>query len=223
MSVNAGVMLCKVSAQPCKDESPMAFTDRPGVTSRVRPAPGRKRRWHISETLYFPLPVIVDHSGVDPETREQQWLFEATIDLVEGVPALVRVDARVPGGFDTHRVQREFRWASPLEVVIVTVPQLLARGIDPFSYDLPVAGFPEAADMARRSNEPLGDAFLEDIARQYLDIGRGYAKVIANERHVSQRTVVSWVEKARRRGILTRVPPGSYGGQIVPRSHRGPG
>jgi len=39
---------------------------------------------------------------------------------------------------------------------------------------------------------------------------------------VSQRTVVSWVEKARRRGILTRVRPGSYGGEIVPRTKRRP-
>lgn len=200
----------------------MTFTDRPGVTSRVRPAPGRKRLWRMSVSMSFPLPVIVDHSSVDPETGAQEWLFEATIDLVDGAPALVRMDARVPGGFDTHRVQREFRWASPLEVVTVLVPQLLARGIDPFTYDIPVTGFPEVANVNGPSNEPLSDAFLEDIARQYLAVGRGYAREIAAERHVSQRTVVSWVEKARRRGILTRVPPGGYGGQIVPRHKRRP-
>lgn len=198
----------------------MTFSDQRGVTSRVRPAPGRKRAWRISDTLTFPLPVIVDHSGVDPDTGERQWLFEATIDLVDGEPALVRMDARVPGGFDIHRIQREFRWASPLEIVKVAVPQLLARGIDPFTYDLPVTGFPEAAKVNGPSNEPLGDDFLEDIARQYLAIGRGYARIIAAERHVSQRTVVSWIEKARRRGILTRVPSGSYGGEIVPRGKR---
>lgn len=200
----------------------MTFTDRPGVTSRLRPAPGRRRTWHISEALSFPLPVIVDHSCIAPDTGEQQWLFEATIDLVDGVPALVRMDARVPGGFDIDLVQREFRWASPLDVVRVTVPQLLERGMDPFAADLPVTGFPDAADMNKRSNRPLGDAFLEDIARQYLEVGRGYAGVIAAERHVSPRTVVSWVEKARHRGILTRVPQGSYGGQIVPEGRRRP-
>jgi transposase len=66
----------------------------------------------------------------------------------------------------------------------------------------------------------LSDPFLEEIAREYLRIGRGYARAIASERHVSERTVVSWVEKARRRGILTRVPPGSFGGTIVPKSRR---
>jgi hypothetical protein len=43
---------------------------------------------------------------------------------------------------------------------------------------------------------------------------------MAAERHVSPRTVVSWIEKARRRGILTRVPQGGYGGEIIPRSRR---
>jgi hypothetical protein len=200
----------------------MAVQDRPGVTSRIRPAPGRKRRWRISDNHSFPLPVIVDHMSVDPETGEVGWLIEATIDLVDGEPALVRMNAHVPAGIDPYRMQREFRWASPVDVVRVGVPGLLDRGIDPFDYDLPLTGFPRAAELSRPSNEQLTDAFLEEVARQYLAIGRGYAKQIAAERHVSQRTVVSWVEKARRRGILTRVRPGSYGGEIVPRTRRRP-
>ena len=79
----------------------------------------------------------------------------------------------------------------------------------PFDVDLPLTGFPEAATLDRPSNQPLTDQFLEDIAREYLSIGRGYARAIAAERHVSERTVVSWVEKARKQGILTRVRPGS--------------
>ena len=198
----------------------MAVHDRPGVTSRIRPATGRKRRWRISDEHSFPLPVIVDHMSIDPETGEVGWLVEATIDLVDDEPALVRMNAHVPAGIDPYRMQREFRWASPVDVVRVGVPGLLERGIDPFAYDLPLTGFPKAAELSRPSNEQLTDEFLEEVARQYLAIGRGYAKEIAAERHVSQRTVVSWVEKARRRGILTRVRPGSYGGEIVPKSRR---
>jgi hypothetical protein len=198
----------------------MAARERIGVTSRIRPAPGRKHRWHISKEHSFPLPVIVDHMFISPETGEVGWCIEATIDLIDGAPALVRMNAHAPGGLDPFRMQREFRWASPLEVVARGVPVLLERGVDPFSYDLPLTGFPEAAELRRPSNEQLSDRFLEDIAHQYLAIGRGYARAIAAERHVSERTVVSWVEKARRRGILTRVVPGSYGGQIVPRSRR---
>jgi hypothetical protein len=186
----------------------------------MRPSPGRTRRWRISSDLSFPLPVIVDHMYVSPDTGEIGWLIEATIDLVEGAPALVRMNAHVPGGIDPYRMQRDFRWASPLEMVRDGVPVLLARGIDPFLVDLPLTGFPEAATLDRPSNEPLTDQFLEDIAREYLAIGRGYARAIAAERHVSERTVVSWVEKARRHGILTRVRPGSYGGEIVPKSKR---
>ncbi len=196
--------------------------ERLGVTSRIRPAPGRKRRWRISEQMSFPLPVIVDHMFVDPDTGELGWLIEATIDLVAGEPALVRMNAHVPAGLDPYRMQREFRWASPLEVVRDGVPVLLERRIDPFDYDLPLTGFPEAAALSRPRNEPLSDQFLEVIAREYLAIGRGYARAIAAERHVSERTVVSWVEKARKQGILTRVRPGSYGGEIVPKSKRRP-
>jgi hypothetical protein len=200
----------------------MASEERVGVTSRIRPAPGRKRRWQISAEQSFPLPVIVDHLFVDPATGSTVWRIEATIDLIDGVPALVRMDAHVPGGIDPYRMQREFRWASPLEVVTAGVPSLLARGVDPFSFELPLTGFPEAAGLQRPSNEQLSDEFLEEICREYLEIGRGYAKAIAAERRVSQRTVVSWVEKARRRGILTRVPQGGFGGTIVPASKRRP-
>ncbi|MGI9136216.1 MAG: hypothetical protein ACR2JS_04035 [Candidatus Nanopelagicales bacterium] len=194
--------------------------ERLGVTSRVRPAPGRKRMWQATPTQSFQLPVVVDHMCVDPESRELVWLIEATIDLVDGTPALIRMNAHSPGGINPHWMQREFRWASPLEVITLGVPELLARGVDPFAIDLPLTGFPEAATFSRPINEPLTDDFLEGIAREYLAIGRGYARAMAAERKVSERTVVSWVEKARQRGILSRVPSGSVGGHIVPKSKR---
>ena len=196
---------------------------RPGITSRIRPAPGRKRWWRIPPDHTFPLPVNVDHLSVDPDTGHVNWCIEATIDLVDGEPALVRMDARARTGLDPYRMQRDFRWASPLEVVRLGVPALLERGIDPFEFDLPLTGFPEAASLGRPLNAPHTEEFLEQIAREYLTIGRGYARTIAAERHVSERTVVSWVEKARRQGILTRVRPGSYGGELVPPSRRRPG
>ncbi len=68
----------------------------------------------------------------------------------------------------------------------------------------------------------LTAGFLEAVAHEYLTIGRGYARAIAAERGVTERAVVSWVEKARRRGILTREPAGSYGGEVVPKSRRRP-
>jgi hypothetical protein len=200
----------------------MGGDERLGVTSRIRPAAGRKRIWQIDDKVSFSLPVVVDHMYVDPATHQLGYHIQATIDLVEGEPALTRIDVRAPQGIDVVRMQREFRWASPLEIVRRTIPILLGRGIDPFAFDLPLTGYPAAAELGSPSNAPLTDAFLETIARQYLTIGRGYAKAIAKERQVSPRTVVSWVEKARRRGILTRVPAGGFGGQIVPKGRRRP-
>jgi hypothetical protein len=62
----------------------------------------------------------------------------------------------------------------------------------------------------------LTDEFLIEIATRYVMHGRGYAKAIAAQRNVSTRTVISWVEKARARGILTATTPGSVGGSVNP-------
>jgi hypothetical protein len=102
-----------------------------------------------------------------------------------------------------------------LDVVERMIPRLLAEGIDPFTIDLPVTGFPEVASGSRKGQGQLSDAFLRDIAEEYLRVGRGYARRIALERNVSPRTVVSWVVKARERGILGPAPkPGAYGGEL---------
>jgi hypothetical protein len=164
--------------------------------------------------------VIVDHMFRDPETGELGWRFEATVDLIDETPALVAFQLTAPRGADITRLQREFRWASPLDIVMRMVPQLLARGIDPLNYELPVEDFPKSADLPETSTARLDDDFLETIAREYLACGRGYAKRMAEHYSVSPRTVVSWVEKARRRGILSPVKQGAHGGEIVPRRTR---
>lgn len=194
--------------------------DRLGVTSRISQARGRKSTWRISDSLTFPLPVVVDLQYVDPETKELGFRIEATVGLVDGSPCLLRMLVEAPGGMDLVRLQREFRWASPLDIVTRSIPIILGRGEDPFEVNLPTEGFPEAAELKGPVNAQLSDAFLEEIAREYLIHGRGYARALAAERQVSPRTVVSWVEKARRRGILTRVPAGGFGGQIVPARKR---
>ena len=193
---------------------------RLGITSRIVVGPGRKKLWRIDADRSFPLPVIVDHMCMDPKSGELIWHIEATIDLIDGDPHLVKMQAFSPGGIDPSHMQRSFRWASPLEIIRHGVPVLLNRGIDPFEFELPLEGFPEAAELGSRVNDELSDAFLESIAREYLAGGRGYAKRIGIERGVSPRTVVSWVEKARQRGILSRVPQGSSGGTIIPKSKR---
>ena len=151
----------------------MRYPDRVGVTSRIAPGRGRKRTWRIDDQHAFPLPVVIDLMDVDPDTLEPAYRFEVTVDLVDGTPAITRVEITAVDGLNITRMQREFRWATPLDIVTRSIPRLLAAGIDPFTFDLPVTGFPDAADLRKPSNARLSDVFLEQIAREYLAHGRG--------------------------------------------------
>lgn len=134
-----------------------ALGDRLGVTSRIRPAPGRggEHPRRIDYGARSPCRLIVYYCS-STRRRERGRQIQATIGLVDGAPAIIRVDARAPGGLDPALMQRQFRWASPLEAANDDlVPILLGRGIDPFAYDLPVDGFPESAALGAKSNEPL--------------------------------------------------------------------
>lgn len=189
--------------------------ERPvGVSSRVRPGPGRRRTWTAGNGIRVELPLIVDYV-VTGESGSPEMQIEATVDVVDGRPAITSMSLVRARGLDVQGLQREFRWQTPLDVVERMVPRLLAEGIDPLAIDLPVTGFPEVASASRTGRGQLSDAFLRDIAEEYLRLGRGYARRIALERNVSPRTVVSWVVKARERGILGPAPKrGAYGGEL---------
>lgn len=133
------------------------------------------------------------------------------------------VSVTAANGLDLTTLQQKFRWATPLEVVTRMVPALLESGEDPYTFEYPPNGYPDSAVYPRQSHHQLTDVFLEDVARRYLDLGRGYSAAIAAERDVSPRTAISWVEKARARGILSASKPGAHGGHIVPKSKRAPG
>ncbi len=162
------------------------------------------------------LPVVVDWVNVDPETGAEQVRIEARIDLVDGQPEIVSMSLVSPIGLNLVTLQRDFRWSSPLEVVTGLVPRLIAEGTDPFAVNLPVTDFPAAAIQPVRSRRALSDEFLTTVAREYLVRGRGYAASLAEEYYVSPRTVVSWVEKARARGLLSAPPTrGAAGGRLM--------
>ena len=192
----------------------------PGLSSRVRRARGERTFWDAPGGVRVDLPVTVDIVFVDPHRGTKDWSAVARVELVDGVPALASVTIEARDGLDSDLMQRKFRWASPLEVVTVMMPKLLALGVDPFAFHYPTGGFPEAAHLAQSTYTRLTDGFLEEIAVRYLVLGRGYAAAIAAEHHVSRRTATSWVEKARSRGILTSAGAGLVGGRFVPRSQR---
>ena len=191
-----------------------------GVSSRVRRADSSAGTWTAKNGEAVELPLIVDLVNIDPDSGECTWMFEARIDLVGHEPALVNISLEGNPCLDPVRLQRFFRWATPIDIVRRTIPALLAKGIDPFLFEYATDGYPDAGDFERKSTNALSDAFLEEVARQYLEIGRGYARAIATQRGVSERTVVSWVQKARRRGILSPVRKGSRGGKILPKITR---
>ncbi len=188
-------------------------SDRPlGISSRLHRAP-RRGTWTAPNGQAVDLPLVLDILELTTGARVE-WKVEATVDLVAGEPKLVAMTLLHSSGFDVHRMRREFRWATPVEVVIRTVPVLMARGIDPFQHDYATTGYPDAADPARAPSRELSDEFLVEVSRRYLALGRGYADELAAEYSVSRRTAISWIEKARKRGILSATTPGSVGGHL---------
>ena len=194
-----------------------------GTSSRLHRGMGRRRqRWTAPNGQVVELPVMLDLVHVDPDTLREAWRIEATVDLVEGEPALCHLEVNGERGLDTLRLQREFRWMTPVDAVTRIVPAMLADGLDPFEQDFPFTGYPHVARQRDLVDGRLTDEFLEDITTEYLAWGRGYAQRMADEHRVSKRTAVGWVVKARERGILSQVRPGQYGGELVPRSKRRP-
>jgi hypothetical protein len=160
--------------------------------------------------------VIVNWVGFHPATGKEKVRVEARADLVGDKPEIVEISLTASAGLDLAALQRDFRWASPLEAVTGILPRLIAEGADPFDAGLPVTGFPAVAIQPLRRKGNLTDEFLTTIAREYLARGRGYAASLAHEYFVTPRTVVSWVEKARTRGLLSAAPgPGATGGHLL--------
>lgn len=179
-----------------------------GYSSRVKLGAGKKSTWTAPNGQKIRLPLIVDQINIDPKSGNQTWCIEAQVDLIDGIPCLTEVHLRGQPNLDPILLQRFFRWATPLEVVRVLIPNLLERGINPLQYEFPTDGYPDSATIDRKPNNRLTDDFLKEVARQYMEVGHGYARTIAEQRGVSSRTVVSWVEKARKRGFIARTTPG---------------
>lgn len=167
--------------------------------------------------------MILDLIEIDSETRRLSWWVFATVGPGPTEPVVTQLVLGAVDGLDLIRLQRDFRWHTPLEVVTRIVPRLLALGRDPYAWEYPVTGYPEASEPSRTQGRQLSDEFLEDIALEYLQYGRGYAKQMAAAHQVSESTIASWVHKARTRGILTDTRRGAKGGQWVGKSMRAPG
>lgn len=196
------------------------FAGRPvGVSSRLRPAPGPRHTWITGEGVQVPLPVTLD-IVLTSLAGEVEWWAEGTVDLVGSQPGLLAVHVECARGLDPVHMQVDFRWGTPLEVVTRIVPRIISDGRDPFTEPYPYRGFPGVSREGDTEGRRLTDDFLEDIAKEYLQLGRGYSQTLARRHNVSQRTVISWVQKARSRGILSPTRKGRAGGRLVPAAER---
>ncbi|MGV1005892.1 MAG: hypothetical protein ACOYEV_14260 [Candidatus Nanopelagicales bacterium] len=200
----------------------MKAAPRPfGISSRFIRADGPRHPW-TTGGVTIDLPVIVDWVNVDPATGAEWVRIEARVDLVGDKPEIVEMSFTARSGLDLAALQRDFQWASPLTAVTGILPRLIESGTNPFAIDLPIAGFPAVAIQPLRRRGVLSDEFLTTISREYLARGRGYAASLAEEYFVTPRTVVSWVEKARARGILSAPPSsGAAGGHLLAKA-KGP-
>ena len=201
-------------------EVPEVASAEPRICSRLRRLPGQGRMWRAPIGVRITLPVAVDLWAGGAEGGVPRWSGSAVVDAVNGQLALTRVEIAADRGLDVERLQSTFRWRTPLDIVGLWMPAVKRAGLDPYAVEVPVNNFPEAARLGFGGRHRISDEFLEEISTRYLTIGRGYAATMAPEYDVSPRTVVSWIEKARARGILTRVPAGGFGGRLVPLEER---
>ena len=196
-------------------KNPEIFKSRPlGISSRLRRICGARSIWIAENGAQVDLPVVVDHLNKS-QSGELVWLVEARIELVGSAPAIASVTLTGNPSLDPIYLQRFFRWATPLEIVCKLVPDMILKGQDPFDAELPLDSpqLYSRDDKGQRRNQ-LSEDFLREVSRQYLEIGRGYAAEIARQRGVSARTVVSWIQKARARGILSETTKGKHGGEL---------
>ncbi|WP_145975806.1 hypothetical protein [Ruegeria atlantica] len=180
----------------------------------MRRLDGPEQIWFLPDGEKLSFPVALDIQSVAPGSREVDWRIDAHMTLQNRVPIMAALHITNPSGIDPAHMKAFFRWETPLDVVRILVPDLLRRGVDPFDYNYPTRGFPDAAIQSRHPLSALTDDFLREIADQYRAIGRGYSAKIAAEFGVSKRTAVSWVEKARKKGILGKTRPGKYGEDV---------
>jgi hypothetical protein len=180
------------------------------IRSRVEPAEGRKRSWVAPSGQPVTLPLTVSAWEDHPITGERMWTVTARVELIDKRPQTTDVSVRAEDGLDVERLQREFRWKTPADIVSVWVPDVLAAGGDLGELE------PPSNWWTTEGRHELSDEFLAQIAEEYLRLGRGYAKQMAITYRTGERTVRSWVDKARERGILGPAPgKGRIGGTFA--------
>ena len=174
------------------------------TSSRVRPGVGAQKRWVAANGASVPLPLVVVLFDVDATSGRERWRFEATVELVDGTPQATRYDLRNNEGFNPVFMEKMFRWGTPVHIVTSRIPLLIADGVDIWEAEMPIDARGSADEVTGRHSEE----FLMKIVEEYERIGSGYAKELSALYGVAPRTVVSWMEKARKRGLAAPATQG---------------
>ena len=166
--------------------------------STVERADGRRRAWTAPNGAAVVLPVEVRYWETDDLTGEITGSLTARVELVDGCPQLVKIAFEAPEGAIEPRLQGDFRWSSPREIVEIWMADVIAAGSDPLTEPVPIQFW------APPGRQDLTPGFLEEIAEQYHELGYGYANILARKYATTPRTVRSWVDRAKKIGIITR-------------------
>ena len=166
--------------------------------STVERADGRRRAWTAPNGAAVVLPVEVRYWETDDLTGEITGSLTARVELVDGCPQLVKIAFEAPEGTIEPRLQGDFRWSSPREIVEIWMADVIAAGSDPLTEPVPIQFW------APPGRQDLTSGFLEEIAEQYHELGYGYANILARKYATTPRTVRSWVDRAKKIGIITR-------------------
>ena len=175
-----------------------------GTSSRIEPGVGVQSVWVAPNGASVPLPLIVVLSHVDSASGQETWRFEATVELLDGKPQVTRYDLKNIEGFNPVFMEKMFRWGTPLLIVTSHLPDLISDGVDIWEAEIPF----DARSNADPETGRLHDDFLMHIVEDYERIGSGYAKELSALYGVAPRTVVSWMEKARKRGLAAPATQG---------------
>lgn len=148
---------------------------------------------------------------VDGPIRQGEFRFPGvTIFVTVDTDAriMTRMTLQSDAGLDLGALQRDFKWKTPLDLV--------CEHQGPFG-----RWISDDADRVIKPPKELTDDFLEQVARDYLDVGRGYPAVLGAKYGAPPRTVVRWMQLARARGIITYPPRvGAVGGELIPKPRR---
>lgn len=178
-----------------KEDNPLDMRPK-GISSRCFPAEGNPAVWIAPNGAQVPLPIVIDNVFVDDD-GDIVWNIQAKIDFVDGEPKMTSLLIEEKEGMNPITYSKLFRWGTSVAIVQNILPQLIQAGKDIFSEWLPI----NSVEVPALERGRLNDEFLSHIVWLYENVGSGYETVLARRFGVSPRTVVSWMEKARKRGL----------------------